>query len=199
MIIVSKTFYTDRSSPAKKARLLLVSAPHSTSWLSVIPSTSQGLHLDPIEFRVAIKWCMAGPRYLPGLSVCFCPAHSLNPLGHHALTCKCGGDVLFSDAAASFLQSGHVHGWPFGYKRSRSGSKMDRMISIRSRTRLAVSRQKFIRLRTVSNYAWHACINRNGHERYGRTSVKEQIQLTKVFIASEKEQIQSWLDPSSSQ
>ena len=26
------------------------------SWLSVIPSTSQGLHLDPIEFRVAVKW-----------------------------------------------------------------------------------------------------------------------------------------------
>ena len=42
----------DRSSPANKARLLSVSAPHATSWLSVIPSTSQGLHLDPIEFRV---------------------------------------------------------------------------------------------------------------------------------------------------
>eukprot|EP00731_Ephydatia_muelleri_P011551 Em0006g445a len=35
----------DRSSPANKARLLSVSAP----------STSQGLHLDPIEFRVAVK------------------------------------------------------------------------------------------------------------------------------------------------
>ena len=68
-----------------------------------------------------------------------------------------------SDAAASFLQSGHVRGWPFGCKRSRSRSKMDRMISIRSRTRLAVSRQNFIRLRTASNlYAWHARINRNG-------------------------------------
>ena len=46
----------NRSSPANKARLLSVSAPHATSWLSVIPSTSQGLHLDPIEFRVAVKW-----------------------------------------------------------------------------------------------------------------------------------------------
>ena len=40
----------DRSSPANKARLLSVSAPHATSRLSVIPSTSQGLLLDPIEF-----------------------------------------------------------------------------------------------------------------------------------------------------
>ena len=72
---------------------------------------------------------------------------------------------------------------------------MDRMISIRSRTRLAVSRQNF---NTVTDgheiiYAievWHARINRNG-----RTSVKKHIQLTKGFI--EREQIQSWLDPSS--
>ena len=78
----------------------------------------------------------------------------------HALTPYVGG--IIRDAAASFLQSGHVHGWPFGYIRSRSRSKMDHMISIRSRTRLAVSRQNFIRLRTVSNYAWHARINRNG-------------------------------------
>ena len=46
----------DQSSPANKARLLSVSAPHATSWLSVIPSTSLALHLDPIEFRVAVKW-----------------------------------------------------------------------------------------------------------------------------------------------
>ena len=45
----------DRSSPANKARLLSVSAPHATSWLSVIPSTSQGLHLDPVDFRVAVS------------------------------------------------------------------------------------------------------------------------------------------------
>ena len=45
----------DQSSPANKARLLSVSAPHATSWLSVIPSTSLALHLHPIEFRVAVK------------------------------------------------------------------------------------------------------------------------------------------------
>ena len=37
------------------------------------------------------------------------------------------------------------------------------------------------------------------HERYGRTSVKEQIQLTKVFIASEKENRfnPGWIHPTS--
>ena len=78
----------DRSSPANKARLLSVSAPHATPWLSVIPSTSQGLHLDPIEF-------------------------GLDPLGHHALTCKCGGDVVLRhnalrDTLVHFLHRVHA-------------------------------------------------------------------------------------------
>ena len=67
------------------ARLLSVSAPHATSWLSVIPSTSQGLHLDPIEFRVAVKWWL-GLDTSQGSQCAFCPAHSLDPLGHHPLT-----------------------------------------------------------------------------------------------------------------
>ena len=83
----------DRSIPANKARLLSVSAPHATSWLSGIPSTSQGLHLDPIDFRVAVKWWL-GQDTSQGSQCSFCPAHSLDPLGHHALTCKCGGDVV---------------------------------------------------------------------------------------------------------
>ena len=61
----------DRSSPANKARLLSVSAPHATSWLSVIPSTSQGLHLDPIEFRVAVKWWL-GLDTSQGSQCAFC-------------------------------------------------------------------------------------------------------------------------------
>ena len=83
----------DQSSPANKARLLSVSAPHATSWLSVIPSTSLALHLDPIEFRVAVKWWL-GLDTSQGSQCAFCPAHNLDPLGHHALTCKYGGDVI---------------------------------------------------------------------------------------------------------
>ena len=111
MTFVFKTFF-DRSSPANKARLLSVSAPHATSWLSVIPSTSQGLHLDPIEFRVAVKWWL-GLDTSQGSQCAFCPAHSLDPLGHHALTCKCGGDAVLRhnalrDTLVHFLHRAHA-------------------------------------------------------------------------------------------
>ena len=50
------------SSIANKARLLAVSAPHVASWISVVPSVSLGLHLDPSEFQVAIKCMVAWYR-----------------------------------------------------------------------------------------------------------------------------------------
>ena len=37
----------DASSLANKARLLSVSAPHASSWLTVVPTMELGLHLDP--------------------------------------------------------------------------------------------------------------------------------------------------------
>ena len=49
---------------ANKARLLAVSAPHAASWISVVPSVSLGLHLDPSEFQVAIKCMVAWYGYL---------------------------------------------------------------------------------------------------------------------------------------
>ncbi|KAL5497540.1 hypothetical protein EMCRGX_G014028 [Ephydatia muelleri] len=100
------------SPSVARARLLSVSAPHATSWLSVIPSTSQGLHLDPIEFRVAVKWWL-GLDTSQGSQCAFCPAHSLDPLGHHALTCKCGGDAVLRhnalrDTLVHFLHRAHA-------------------------------------------------------------------------------------------
>ena len=83
----------DLSSPANRARLLSVSSRHAASWLTVIPSPGLNLHLEPNEFQVAIKWWL-------GMNVSFdsccpyCPNHRLDPLGHHALTCKHGGDVV---------------------------------------------------------------------------------------------------------
>ena len=38
------------SSIANKACTLSESAPHSASWLSVVPSAALGLHLEPNEF-----------------------------------------------------------------------------------------------------------------------------------------------------
>ena len=83
----------DLSSPANRARLLSVSSCHAASWLTVIPSPDLNLHLEPNEFQVAIKWWL-------GMDVSFdsccpyCPNHRLDLLGHHALTCKHGGDVV---------------------------------------------------------------------------------------------------------
>ena len=53
----------------------------------VIPTPGVNLQLDPSEFQTAIQWWL-------GMSVSHCSAHSLDSLGHHALTCKHGGDVV---------------------------------------------------------------------------------------------------------
>ena len=46
----------ESSSHANRARLLSVAAPHSSSWLSVVPSPGLGLHLESNEYQMAIKW-----------------------------------------------------------------------------------------------------------------------------------------------
>ena len=83
----------DSSSPANKARLLSVSAPHASSWLSVVPSVELGLHLDPHEFCVGIRWWL-GVDISRGLPCPLCPITALDPLDHHGITCKKGGDVV---------------------------------------------------------------------------------------------------------
>eukprot|EP00731_Ephydatia_muelleri_P039251 Em1273g1a len=84
----------EASNIANKARLLSVSSPHAASWLSVPPCERQGLHLDPSQFQVATKWWL-GLDTSGGSQCALCPEKSLDPLGHHATTCKCGGDVVF--------------------------------------------------------------------------------------------------------
>ena len=46
----------EASSPADKARLLSVSAPHAASWLLVTPSPGLDLHLDYNELQISIQW-----------------------------------------------------------------------------------------------------------------------------------------------
>ena len=53
----------ETSSNADQARLFSVSAPHASSWLSVLPSQGLGLHLDAPVHEVAIKWWLG--RTLP--------------------------------------------------------------------------------------------------------------------------------------
>ena len=100
------------SSPADRARLLSVSSPHAASWISVIPSEGLGLHLEPSEFQVAIKWWL-GLDTSSGAMCALCPGSVLDPLGHHALTCKRGGDVVsrhnkLLDALAEACRRAHL-------------------------------------------------------------------------------------------
>ena len=78
------------SSTADRARLLSVSSAHASSWLSVVPSEGLGLHLDPPVHQVAIKWWL-GLDTSQGSQCALCPDNALDPLGHHAITCKRGG------------------------------------------------------------------------------------------------------------
>ena len=78
---------------ANRAHLLSVAAPHSFSWLSVVPSPGLGSHLESNEYQMAIKWWLGLDT--SGRSMCpYCPDTALDPLGHHAVTCRHGGDVV---------------------------------------------------------------------------------------------------------
>ena len=58
-----------------------------------VPSENLGLHLDPPVFQVAIKWWL-GLDTSEGSQCALCPGSTLDHLGHHAVTCKYGGDVV---------------------------------------------------------------------------------------------------------
>ena len=81
------------ATPANRACLLSVASCHVSSWLSVIPPRGLNLHMDPAEFHVALKWWL-GIDTSPHLRCPHCPDHQLDPLGHHALTCRGGGDAI---------------------------------------------------------------------------------------------------------
>eukprot|EP00731_Ephydatia_muelleri_P020141 Em0012g966a len=61
----------------------------------LMPTPHKNLHLDPPEFQMALKWWLGLDTSQNGSSCSFCPSHALDPLGHHALTCKSGGDSIF--------------------------------------------------------------------------------------------------------
>ena len=80
------------SSLADKARLLSVLSPNASVWISVVPSLSLGLHLDPNEFQTEVKWWLG---VNPSLNldgnpmVCpLCPNYAHDPVGYHCVTCK---------------------------------------------------------------------------------------------------------------
>ena len=74
----------ETSSNADQAQLLSVSAPHASSWLSVLPSQGLGLHLDAPVYEVAIKWWL-GMDTSQGSQCALCPGNALNlwDISHH--------------------------------------------------------------------------------------------------------------------
>ena len=83
----------DSSSIPNRARLMSASSNLAASWLSVIPSPGLNLHLDTAEFQTALKWWLGIDMF--GGSMCpSCSTQSLDPLGHHTLTCRYNGDVV---------------------------------------------------------------------------------------------------------
>ena len=73
----------DNSTLIDRARLLSISSPHASAWLSVTPSPSVGLHLEPSEFQVAIKWWLGIP-VAQGQNCSQCNA-ALDAFGYHVL------------------------------------------------------------------------------------------------------------------
>eukprot|EP00731_Ephydatia_muelleri_P035412 Em0121g7a len=95
------------SSLADKARLLSISSPHASAWLSVTPSEGLGLHLDPPVFQIAVKWWL-GLDTSEDSQCTLCPS-VLDHLGHHAVTCKYGGDVATTRSEISWWRPVGVH------------------------------------------------------------------------------------------
>ena len=91
---------------------LYICTPCRLFWLTVVPSVGLGLHLDPNELQIAVKWWL-GVDTSRGSSCGLCPDVALDPLGHHAATCRCGADVAIRhnrlrDVFLSFCHQAHI-------------------------------------------------------------------------------------------
>jgi hypothetical protein len=82
------------SSDCDKARLLACSAPHASSFLSAIPLSYLGTKFTSAEWNVVVAFRL-GVRLILEPNTC-CPSKGcgklMDPLAHHALRCKSGGD-----------------------------------------------------------------------------------------------------------
>eukprot|EP00731_Ephydatia_muelleri_P021465 Em0014g56a len=100
------------ASLVNKARMLSVSSPHASSWITAIPSPSLKLHLDSAEYQTAIRWWL-GLNTSKASPCPFCPELVLDPLGHHAASCRHGGDVVtrhnrLRDIFVEFCRQAHL-------------------------------------------------------------------------------------------
>ena len=80
------------STVCTRARLRAVSASNANVWLRAIPCICNDLALEPQEIQVPLKWWLG----LPVSADSKCPFYSsaLDPVCHHTLTCRFGGDII---------------------------------------------------------------------------------------------------------
>ena len=77
-----------------KARLPSLSLPHSAAWFSAFPVPSLGLHLQPNEFRAALKNRIGVLLNIEERKRPCCEKRILDKLGDHALSCH-GREVSY--------------------------------------------------------------------------------------------------------
>ena len=58
------------------------------------PISGLGLHLDPEEIHAGGYQMVARNGYIFGSRCAMCLHNMIDPLGHHAVTCKFRGDVV---------------------------------------------------------------------------------------------------------
>ena len=93
---IEETFFKtllNNSTVCTRARLRAVSATNANAWLRAIPSIHRDLALEPHEMQVLLKWWLGIPISFTD-SKCFLCSKTLDPDGHHALTCRSGGDTI---------------------------------------------------------------------------------------------------------
>ena len=78
----------------RKARLLSDSLPQSGAWLTAAPIAALGLHLQPIEIRSALKYCLGVPLYDSDRRCPYCKSAILDIFGDDAVSCHGRGDII---------------------------------------------------------------------------------------------------------
>ena len=93
---IEETFFNtflQNSMVCTRAWLRAVSATNANAWLRAIPSIHKDLALEPNEMQVLLKWWLGIPISSMNSKCPLC-LKTLDPDGHHALTCRSGGDTI---------------------------------------------------------------------------------------------------------
>ena len=83
-----------QNSTREKARLLSRSLPQSGAWLTAAPVSALGVHLQPNEFRVALKYRLGIPLFDSERRCPYFKSANLDIFGDHSVSCHGRGAIL---------------------------------------------------------------------------------------------------------